>query len=135
MPEKYLTLQQQLALLPVAIPDSILDFLEDFGAPVVLQTEGARNAIDAEYLGTHGEALKAQLEELRKDAGRVVRVEVESAPKEIPNAYICKLSFEQKGARGVGLILRAKEKTIFRAVVSHADYSEEEIKNLLKNPG
>ncbi|NUM89005.1 MAG: hypothetical protein HUU37_07360 [Bdellovibrionales bacterium] len=135
MPEKNLTLTQQLALLPVAIPDSVLDFLEDFAAPMALQTEGARNAMDQEYLGTHGEALRAQLEELRKEAGRVLKVEVETAPKDIPNAYICKVTFEQKGTRGIGLILRAKERTIFRAVVSSGEYSDEEVKNLLKNPG
>jgi hypothetical protein len=29
MPDRQLSLNQQIALLPVAIPDSVLDFLED----------------------------------------------------------------------------------------------------------
>ncbi len=132
--EKSLSFNQQLALLPVAIPDCVVDFLEDFSQGVPLQTEAVRNAFDPEYLLQNGEALRTKLDELRKNGGKVTGVAVEPAGKEIPNAYMVKLVFETAGEKGLGVIVRAKERTVFRVVFGQAAYSDEELKGLLKNP-
>src|SRR4051812_6315251 len=107
--EKSLSFSQQLALLPVAIPDCVADFLEDFTQGVPLQTETIRNAFDPEYLLQNGEALRTKLGELRNGAGKVNGVSVEPAGKDIPNAYLIKLVFETAGEKGIGIIVRAKE--------------------------
>ncbi len=134
MADKALSYNQQLALLPVAIPDCIVDFLEDFSSGVPLQAESVRNAFDPEYFNQQGEALRAALGEFRKEVGKVVGVAVEAAGKELPNAYLCKLTFQQAGEKGMGLIVRAKERTVFRVVFGPGPYNAEELRALLKNP-
>ena len=135
MADKALSYQQQLALLPVAIPECIIDFLEDFTSGVPLQAEAVRNAFDPEYLAQQGESVRAALGEFRKEVGKPMAVVVEPAGKEIPNAYFCKMNFERAGEKGMALIVRAKERTIFRVVFGQSGYSVDELKALLqKNP-
>lgn len=133
MGQKSLSLNQQLALLPVAIPDSILDFLEDFNYASSLQTEMVRNSFDADYLRTHGDALKAELEAFRADMGPITSLKVDQAGRELPGAYFCKIGFE-KGEKGLGITTRLKEKTILRVDVLNSAYNEEELKNKMKQP-
>lgn len=133
MADKILNLNQQIALLPAAIPDAVLDFLEDFQFASVNSTETARNAYDAEYLMKQGEALKKDLEGLRAEMGKLVQVHVDQAGREIPGGFLLKLEFE-KGPRGVGLLIKMKERTIFRVLLQQGAYDEAALKELLKNP-
>lgn len=133
MPDKRLSLNQQLALMPVAVPDSVLDFLEDFNYGSALQTEGVRSSLDPEYLKAAGDSLKAELEKLRQDLGRLVDVKVDQGGRDIPGGFLVRLGFE-KGVRGMGLLTRLKERTIFRVLFTPGDYDEAALKELLKNP-
>ena len=133
MADRILNLNQQIALLPAAIPDTVLDFLEDFNIATALSTETARNAYDPDFLKTQGEALKTELEKLRTEMGKLQLIGVEQAGREIPGAFLIKLSFE-KGVRGVGLLTKLKERTILRVLVLEGEFSEPALKDLLKNP-
>jgi hypothetical protein len=133
MADRILSLNQQIALLPAAIPDTVLDFLEDFGFTSALTTDSGRNAYDPEYLKTDGEALKKELDGLKTDLGKLSQIGVEQAGREIPGGFLLKLTFE-KGERGVGLLTKLKERTILRVLVHPGDYDEAAVKELLKNP-
>ncbi|MGZ3653885.1 MAG: hypothetical protein ACXVB9_22625 [Bdellovibrionota bacterium] len=133
MADRILNLNQQIALLPAAIPDTVLDFLEDFGHATALSTEAARAAYDPEFLKAHTDAVKADLEKLRQDMGKLVQIGVEAAGRDIPGGFILKLTFE-KGPRGVGLLTKLKERTILRVLVPAGEFNEPALKELLKNP-
>ena len=133
MADRTLNLNQQIALLPAAIPDSVLDFLEDFSYPTPLSTEAGRSAYDPDYLKTGAEALVADLTKLRQEMGALKQIQVDQAGREIPGAFLLKLTFE-KGVRGVGLLTKLKEKTILRALFPAGDYNDAALKELLKNP-
>lgn len=133
MADRVLSLNQQIALLPAAIPDTVLDFLEDFGFASSLSTETGRNAFDAEYLKTDGEALKVELEKLKTEMGKLTQIAVDQAGREIPGGFLLKLTFE-KGLRGLGLLTKLKERSILRVLVQGGTYDEAALKELLKNP-
>lgn len=133
MADRILNLNQQIALLPAAIPDTVLDFLEDFQFAAVNSTESARNAYDPEFLKAHGEAVRQDLESLKSTMGKLVQIGVDQGGREIPGAFLLKLTFE-KGTRGLGLITKMKERTIIRVLVQPGEYSEAGLKELLKNP-
>jgi hypothetical protein len=133
MADKQLSLNQQLALLPVAIPDSIVDFLEDFNYGTALQTETVRSAFDPDYLKTAGDSLKADLEGLRGELGKLQQLQVEQAGREIPGGFLVKLVFE-KGRRGLGLLTRLKERTILKVLLTEGEYDETALKERLRNP-
>jgi hypothetical protein len=133
VPDKRLSLNQQIALMPVAVPDAVLDFLEDFNYGTSLQTEGVRNAFDPDYLKVAGDGLKAELEQLRADLGKLQEVQVDTAGREIPGGFSAKLTFE-KGTRGMGLLTKLKERTIFRVLFTPSEFDENALKELLKNP-
>lgn len=133
MAERLLNLHQQIALLPAAIPDSVLDFLEDFSYPTPLSTEPSRNAFDPEYLKTGGETLINELTKLRTEMGALKQIQVDQAGREIPGGFLLKLTFE-KGPRGVGLLTKLKERTILRLLAPAGEYNEAALKELLKNP-
>ncbi len=133
MADRILNLNQQIALLPAAIPDTVLDFLEDFNIATALSTEAARNAYDPDFLMTHTDKLKGELEKLRADMGALKVLHVEQAGREIPGGFLLKLTFE-KGLRGVGLLTKLKERTILRVLVQPGEYNEPGLKELLKNP-
>jgi hypothetical protein len=133
MADRQLSLNQQLALLPVAISDSILDFLEDFNYATALQTETAQSSLDPEYWKKGGEALRTELEALRGEMGKLQTIAIEQGGREIPGAFLAKLGFE-KGVRGVALLTKMKEKTIFRVLVQSGEYNEAALRELAKNP-
>lgn len=133
MPDRQLTLNQQIALLPVSIPDSVLDFLEDFNHPKALQTETARSAVDPEYLLAKGEGLRKELEALREEMGLLRALHVDQGGREVPGAFMLRLVFE-KGERGIGLLTKMKERTIFRVLIQPGAYSDAALKELVKNP-
>lgn len=133
MADRQLSLNQQLALLPVAISDSVLDFLEDFNYGTALQTETVQAALDPEYWKKSGDTLKKDLEALRTEMGKLQTIQVESGGREIPGAYMIKLGFE-KGPKGLALLTKMKEKTIFRVLLQQGEYAEAGLKELAKNP-
>lgn len=133
MPDKQLSLNQQLALLPVAIPDSVVDFVEDFNYATALQTESVRASFDPEYLKVAADQLKADLEKMRTELGKLKTVAVDQAGREIPGGFLLKLDFE-KGSRGLGLLTRLKERTILKVIFTEGEYNEATLKEGLKNP-
>ena len=133
MPDKTLSLNQQLALMPVATPDSVVDFLEDFNYGTALQTESVRSAFDPEYLKVAGDQLKADLEKLRADMGKLKSVQVEQGGRDIPGGFLVKLEFE-KGSRGLGLVTRLKERTILKLILAGGEYNEASLREQVKNP-
>lgn len=133
MPDKQLSLNQQLALLPVSIPDSLVDFLEDFNYATALQTDSCRSAFEAEYLKNAGDAIKAELEKLRTELGKVLQIMVDQAGREVPGGYFVKLTFE-KGTRGIGVLTRLKERTILKVVFVEGEYDEAKVREQIRNP-
>lgn len=133
MADRQLSLNQQLALLPVAIADSVLDFLEDFNYATALQTETVQSSLDPDYWKKNGETLKNDLEAVRKELGKLQTISVEQGGREIPGAYLVRLGFE-KGTKGLGLLTKMKEKTIFRVLLQPGEYNEAALKDLAKNP-
>jgi hypothetical protein len=133
MADRILNLNQQIALLPASVPDTVLDFLEDFQFPTALSTEAARNAFDADFFKDHADALKQDLEKLRAEGGKLVQVGVDQAGRDVPGGFLVRLAFE-RGLRGVGLLTRMKERTILRVLVLPGGYDETALKELLKNP-
>ncbi len=133
MAEKVLSLQQQIALLPAAIPDSILDFLEDFQYPTPLQTETMQSAFDPEYLKANADAIKAELEKIRTELGKLVSLNVDQLGRDVPGGFALKLGFE-KGVKGIGLLTRMKERTILRVIFQAGEFNDVTLKELLKNP-
>lgn len=131
--EKHLKLNQQIALLPATIPDSILDFLEDFSSAKNFATENSVASLDPEYLKAEGESLKTQIAALKTELGALQGVAVEQAGRDSPGAYLIKLGFE-KGEKGMIAFTRLKERTIFRLLFQEGAYSEEGLKQLLKTP-
>lgn len=133
MADRTLNLNQQIALLPAAIPDTVLDFLEDFTYPTPLSTDTSRNAYDPDYLKTSGDQIIGELSKLRQEMGPLKVIQVEQAGREIPGGFLLKLTFE-KGVRGVGLLTKLKERTLLRILLPAGDYNETALKELLKNP-
>jgi hypothetical protein len=133
MAEKTLTLNQQIALLPAAIPDSILDFLEDFQYATPLQTEAAQSAFDPEYLKASVEPIKGELEKIRTELGKFVTLSVDQLGRDLPGGFALKLGFE-KGVKGIGILTKMKERTIFRVIFQAGEFNEAGLKELLKNP-
>jgi hypothetical protein len=133
MADRILNLNQQIALLAAAIPDTVLDFLEDFNFATALSTEAARAAYDPDFLKAHGDALKAELEALRGEMGKLQVLAVDQAGRDIPGGFLLKLTFE-KGPKGIGLLTKLKERTILRVLVQPGAYDEAALKELLKNP-
>lgn len=133
MADKQLSLNQQLALMPVAIPDSVIDFLEDFNYATAIQTDSSRAAFDPEYLKAAGDQLKADLEKFRAELGKIQTVGVEQAGRDVPGGFLVKLVGE-KGSRGIGLLTRLKERTILRTIFVEGEYNEATLKDQIKNP-
>ena len=133
MADKHLSLNQQISLLPVAIPDSVVDFLEDFNYATALQTENGRSAFDPEYLKNAEDNLKSNLENLRTEMGKLLEVHVDPTGRDVPGGFLLKLTFE-KGPKGIGLLTRLKERTIIRLMIAPGPYDEAHLKELLKNP-
>jgi hypothetical protein len=133
MPDKSLSLNQQLALMPVAVPDSVVDFLEDFNYATAIQTDNSRAAFDPEYLKVAGDQVKAELEKMRAELGKLKKVQVEQAGREIPGGFLVRLDFE-KGSRGLGLLTRLKERTILKVIFVEGEYNETALKDQVKNP-
>jgi hypothetical protein len=133
MPDRQLSLNQQIALLPVAIPDAILDFLEDFNYGSALQTETSQSSLDPDYWKASGEKLRAELDKLRQEMGKLTGLQADQGGREIPGAYLLKLTFE-KGTKGLALLTKMKDKTIFRVVLQPGEFEENGLKELAKNP-
>ena len=133
MGERTLNLNQQIALLPAAIHDSILDFLEEFNYPAGLTTEVARAAYDPDYLKTNELAIKEELDRLRAEMGKLIKIQVDAGGREIPGGYLLKLGFE-RGVKGLGLLTKLKERTIFQVVFQRGDFEETSLRDLMKNP-
>ncbi|MCO5143811.1 MAG: hypothetical protein M9962_12040 [Oligoflexia bacterium] len=133
MAEKRLNIRQQLALLPASIPDTVIDFLEGFTTDHFLKNEGVRSSIDAEYLTANEGSLDSSLKELVQGSGALQELNVEICTKEIPGAYVVRLGFEQK-SKGLGLLIKMKEKTIFQMVFQKEEFNADELKKMLKNP-
>jgi hypothetical protein len=133
MAEKQLTLNQQLALMPAAVPDSILDFLEDFHHPSALQNQTARDAFDPDYLKGNESALQEKLNGFRQTHGALQSIHVEQSGREIPGGFLLKLGFASAQV-GVGILTRMKERTILRVLFQEGQYDENALKELLKNP-
>lgn len=133
MAEKQLTLNQQLALMPAVIPDSIIDFMQDFNYSAVLHNETTLASIDPEYFKNSGDKLKQEIESFRNDAGKIQKVQIDACGRDIPGAFIAKLTTE-KGLRGLGFLTKLKERTILRLLVQVGEFSEEKLKEMLKNP-
>lgn len=132
MADRILNINQQIALLPSTIPDSILDFLEDFHLSSALQSETARAAYDPEYLKTGGDQLKKDLEILCMGMGPLREIQVEQVGREIPGGFLIRLTFEY-GPRGVGILTTLKERTIRQVIVQPEKYSEPVLRDLLKS--
>ena len=131
MAEKILKLHQMLALQPVAVPDCVLDFLEDFGDANILQRAGVRTSLEPVYLQQSEAALKTELEKIRKDMGAITGVSAEAIGKELPGAYTCKIVFE-KGPRGLGFNVKLKENIISKVVFGAGDFNADELKKALQ---
>jgi len=132
MAERSLNVNQQIALLPAFIPDSILDFLENFHLPTALSSEQGRGAYDPEFLKSHGEQLKRDIEALCQGAGAFRELKVDPAGKDIPNGYILRLGFEN-GVRGAALLTSARERLIRSVFVQPGTFSEPELREHLKS--
>ena len=132
MAEKQLTLNQQLALMPASIPDSVLDFLEDFQHPAPLQSQSARDAFDQEYLKAEEASLQEKLQTVRKN-GPIISVAVEQSGRETPGGFLVKLGFAQS-TLGIGILTRLKERTILRLLFPEGEYNDATLKDYLKNP-
>lgn len=128
-----MTVRQQLSLLPVSIPDTVIDFLEGFTVENFFKSEGVRSAVDAEYLAANESALVEALKDLGNGVESLLEVNVEICTKEIPGAYIIRLDYEST-SRGIGVLVKMKEKTIFKIVFQKGEYNVEELKKLLRNP-
>jgi hypothetical protein len=133
MPDKHLSLNQQLALMPVAVPDSVIDLLEDFNYATAIQTDTSRAAFDPEYLKVAGDQVKADLEKMRADLGKLRKVQVDQAGRDIPGGFLVRLDFE-KGSRGLGFLTRLKERTILKVIFVDGEYDEAALKEQVKNP-
>ena len=131
--DRQLSLNQQIALLPVAIPDAVLDFLEDFNYGSALQTETSQSSLDPDYWKKNGTQLKGELDKLRQDFGKLVTVQVDQGGREVPGAYFLRLQFE-KAAKGMALLSKMKDKTILRVLVLEGDYDDVKLRELAKNP-
>lgn len=133
MADRELNLNQQIALLPATIPDSILDFMQDFNFSAVLQNESSTNSFDPEYFKGQGDKVRAELEALRQEMGALKKIQIEACGRDIPGGFIAKLTME-KGIRGLGILTKLKERTIFKLWIQPGEYNEEKIKETLKNP-
>jgi hypothetical protein len=131
MAEKTLKLHQMLALLPVGVPECVLDFMEDLGEASSLQRASVKASLEPPYLQQNETALKQQMEDFRKDMGSVTQVSGEALGKEFPGAYICKVVFE-KGSRGLGFMVKIKENQISKVAMTLDDYKPEDLKTQLK---
>lgn len=133
MAENNLTLQQQLALLPAAIPDSVLDFIEDFSHPHALQNPASREAFEPDYLKNAESQLIAELKKMRDEGGSLVKIAVDQSGREVPGGYLLNLGFE-KFTRGVGLLVKLKERTILKVVFAAGEYNADTLLGEMKNP-
>ncbi len=128
---KQLTLNQQLALMPVSIPETVLDFLEDFNFPNAMHTDVAKESLDTEFWRKSSADIVKQLEAFRAAKGKVISVEISAGGRELSGAFLCKLTCEL-GACGVGLMTRMKEKQIYKIILEAESYSEDSLRNKLK---
>lgn len=75
MAEKKLNLQQQLALMPTTIPDTVIDFLEDFyDIAESLNGERVKAALVDGYMQASGSTLKKSLRPLRFPLVRFIQL-------------------------------------------------------------
>jgi len=119
-----------LALLPVSIPDCILDFLEDFTETNILEKVKAKSSLEPAFLQQNEILIKQQLEALKSNAGSITQVHAEAIGKEMPGAYLCKIVFEN-GIKGIGFNVKLKENVISKIVTMTNDYNVEELKKQL----
>jgi hypothetical protein len=80
-----------------------------------------------------GDQVKAELEKMRAELGKLKKVQVEQAGREIPGGFLVRLDFE-KGSRGLGLLTRLKERTILKVIFVEGEYNETALKDQVKNP-
>jgi hypothetical protein len=133
MVEKRLTINQQLALLPAAVPDSILDFLEDFNYSAALASETVRSAFDPDALAAQQSQWQKALDGLRSDGGSVLQLTVEAAGRDLPGGYLVKMTLE-KGEAGLAILTRVKERSIQNISVKFGVYDAEALKAWMKKP-
>ena len=131
MAEKRLTISQQIALLPATIPDSILDFIDDFKSGRPLESETAQLSFDPEYLEKQGTELAKQIEALKMEFGSLVEINVEQGGRDVLGGYTIKAKFEN-GIRSIGILTKLKTRTITKVIIR--EYDEEAMKALLKSP-
>ena len=131
MAEKQLTYSQQLALLPVSIPDAVLDFLEELQLANSLQTEIVREGFDPKYLEDEGEKIRFELDILKKELGKPLRLNVELGTNDEGGIYYARVDF-QNGIMGVGFATRIKERTIQKVYFKKGEISEAEVKDISK---
>lgn len=131
MADKRLNLQQQLALMPATIPDTVIDFLEDFYDEVEsLNGERVKAALVDGYMQGSGSTLKKELEALKVSMGKVHSVDIESINQNSSVAYLCKLS-SNKTFRGIGFIMNMQSHKIEQVLVLNAEYIKEDLQKKL----
>lgn len=131
MAEKSLSLMQQIALLPAGIPDSILDFLEDYQNPEqVFSKESVKASLMPDYFASQQAAIQQQLLAQRNGLGKVTALRVDPA-KDVQQGFVCRLTFGQS-TRGLGFVVHPQEGRIRHVVITAKDYSEEEILGALR---
>lgn len=133
MVERHLKLHQMLALLPVAVPECVLDFLEDLGGDLTpLTRPKVRTSIETSYLQQKDADLKKAIEDFRKDFGEITQVSGEALGKEVPGGYLCKVVFE-KGSRGIGFTVKLRENQIIKIAFTLDDFKPDELKKQLQS--
>jgi len=133
MAENNLTLQQQLALLPSAIPDSVIDFIDDFSHPHALQNPTSREAFEPDYLKVTEGQLIADLKKLRDEGGSLESISVEQSGRDVPGGYMVRLGFKNF-SRGIGLLVKLKERTILKVIFAEGEYNADSLLAQMKNP-
>ena len=123
MPEKSLNLNQQLALLPLVIPDGIVDFLEGLLVPNILDKESVNESLEIDYMKSHGTQLRQSLDAMRDGVGAFVKLQVEPMGRKFPGFYWCRLQFE-KAERGLGFLVKPGSTKISKLVVQESEFSQ-----------
>lgn len=132
MAEKSLSLMQQLALMPDAIPDCIVDFLEDFQqTDSSLVKEAVLHSLTKDLASTALVQLKPLLDTQRAGIGRLMNVKVmpvEGAPRK----FLCHLQFPGS-TRGLGFVLHPSEDKISFVSVWSQEYLEADLLATIKD--
>jgi hypothetical protein len=122
---------QQLSLLPVTVPEHILDFLDGLDREEVLNQESFSACLNPEYLTANRQRITQSLLQIKAGLGaNIIGVQVEPYGKEAPNLYWCKLTGES-GTSGIGFSLKSKAGTIMKVEFQETSFNEEELKTKL----